>query len=305
MAEVISDEFHLLQMMSRFGIAMGFGEKTVKEVCEAADVDTATFLAVANFLKSGEKPDFDEAETDGMKVKALMDYLARSHAYFLNFQLPSIRRKLLEALDCSVQADVAFLILKFFDEFMGEVRRHLQFEDKKVFAYVNRLIDGTLPKDFDISQFARSHEGMDAKLQELKKLIIKYYNAGERTEQLNQVLFDIFVCEADLRAHCQVESELFVPAVGCLETEVKRQIEAAPQAETESEELLSEREKEVVKHVVRGLTNKEIAAELFISLNTVLTHRKNISRKLNIHSSAGLTIYAIASGIVALEEVKL
>jgi regulator of cell morphogenesis and NO signaling len=70
-------------------------------------------------------------------------------------------------------------------------------------------------------------------------------------------------------------------------------------------EVLSEREVEVLRHVVRGLTNKETAEQLFISINTVLTHRKNISRKLNIHSVAGLTIYAIAQGIVHLDEVKM
>ena len=57
-------------------------------------------------------------------------------------------------------------------------------------------------------------------------------------------------------------------------------------------------------YAVCGLTNKEIAARLYISFNTVLTHRKNISRKLDIHSLAGLTIYAIANGIVNIDEVK-
>ena len=57
--------------------------------------------------------------------------------------------------------------------------------------------------------------------------------------------------------------------------------------------------------VVRGMVNKQIAERLFISLNTVLTHRKNISRKLNIHSVAGLTIYAIAAGLVSLEEAGI
>ena len=53
------------------------------------------------------------------------------------------------------------------------------------------------------------------------------------------------------------------------------------------------------------MTNKEIADHLFISINTVLTHRKNISRKLNIHSIAGLTIYAIVNKLVNLEDVKI
>ena len=68
---------------------------------------------------------------------------------------------------------------------------------------------------------------------------------------------------------------------------------------------LSEREKEVIVCVVKGMANKEIAEHLFISVNTVMTHRRNISRKLQIHSPAGLTIYAIVNGLINLEDVKL
>ena len=57
--------------------------------------------------------------------------------------------------------------------------------------------------------------------------------------------------------------------------------------------------------VVKGMTNKEVADRLFISLNTVLTHRKNIARKLQIRSVAGLTIYAIVNKLVNLEEVDI
>ena len=68
---------------------------------------------------------------------------------------------------------------------------------------------------------------------------------------------------------------------------------------------LSQREKEIVCCVVRGLSNKEIAEHLFIAVNTVITHRRNIVRKLQIHSPAGLTIYAIVNGLVDISSVKL
>ena len=71
------------------------------------------------------------------------------------------------------------------------------------------------------------------------------------------------------------------------------------------QEALSQREKEIVCYVVKGLTNKEIAENLFISVHTVITHRRNISRKLQIHSPAGLTIYAIVNKLVDIKEVKL
>ncbi len=69
-------------------------------------------------------------------------------------------------------------------------------------------------------------------------------------------------------------------------------------------DMLSQREREIVVFVVKGLTNKEIADRLFLSVHTVITHRKNISRKLQIHSVAGLTIYAIANKLIELKDLK-
>lgn len=74
--------------------------------------------------------------------------------------------------------------------------------------------------------------------------------------------------------------------------------------ETENQETLSQREKEIVVCVVKGMTNKEIAENLFLSIHTVITHRRNISKKLQIHSAAGLTIYAIVNKLVELSDVK-
>lgn len=80
--------------------------------------------------------------------------------------------------------------------------------------------------------------------------------------------------------------------------------------EEESDEIpdetdtLSQREKEIISCVVKGLTNKEIATELFLSTHTVITHRRNIARKLGIHSAAGLTIYAIMNKLVDIKDVN-
>ena len=70
------------------------------------------------------------------------------------------------------------------------------------------------------------------------------------------------------------------------------------------QDILSQREKEIVVCVVKGQTNKEIADHLCISIHTVVTHRRNIARKLQIHSPAGLTIYAIVNKLVDVHEVK-
>ena len=69
-------------------------------------------------------------------------------------------------------------------------------------------------------------------------------------------------------------------------------------------ESLSQREKEIVACVIQGLTNKQIADKLCLSTHTVITHRRNISAKLDIHSTAGLTIYAIVNKLVELDDIK-
>jgi len=71
-----------------------------------------------------------------------------------------------------------------------------------------------------------------------------------------------------------------------------------------SEEPISAREKNILKHIALGLTNKEIADKLFISIHTVVTHRKNITQKLGIKSVSGLTVYAILNNLIAMDEVK-
>lgn len=303
MCDVICEEPSLLQMISRFGIPLGVGDQTVKQVCEAHGVDTSTFLAVANFISRGARGAADSIEN--VSVECLTNYLKQAHSYFLDFQLPNIRRKLLEALDCSQTGEVSYLILKFYDDYMSEVRKHMQHENRKVFGYVEHLLQGRRTGEYTISQFARGHNSIDVKLQELKNIIIKYYAPTEQAELLNNVLFDIFTCERDLRTHCQVEDDLFVPAVAMLEEKVGIQEEVpAEENSKRAEDALSDREREIVHAVVCGLSNKQIGESLFISLNTVLTHRKNIARKLNIHSVAGLTIYAIVNKIVNIEELQ-
>jgi DNA-binding CsgD family transcriptional regulator len=66
---------------------------------------------------------------------------------------------------------------------------------------------------------------------------------------------------------------------------------------------ISVREKEIISHVALGKSNKQIADELFISIHTVVTHRKNIVRKLGIKTVSGLTVYAILNNLISLSDI--
>lgn len=121
------------------------------------------------------------------------------------------------------------------------------------------------------------------------KCIALLYNIMDQSI-LNQYdeHFSIFVTQDELRLKLERLQTL------SMETPAK-----------EEQQSLSAREKEIVICVVKGMTNREIADKLFLSTHTVVTHRRNIARKLQVRSASGLTVYAIVNKLVKLNEVKL
>ena len=306
MITLIRDNYDLLQALGSFGISLGFGDKTVRETCEDNDVDTYTFLAVVNFTINGYG---DYANDEQLSVPTLMLYLDASHKYYLDFQLPFIRKELEESL--SPGDSLAQLILRFYDEYAHEIRRHMMYEQKTLFPYVQALLDGKTPTEYSIETFSKHHKEADKKLRELKLLIIKYLPSdGLHNNKLTATLHDIYDNEEWLRQHAMVEDRIFVPAIRRLEqlskqNDVTKNISGMVLGAAQNADALSDRERDVIVSLVQGMSNKEIADHLFISVNTVITHRRNIARKLQIHSPAGLTIYAIINGLVDISSVKL
>lgn len=306
MISLIRDNYNLLQSLGSFGISLGFGDKTVSQVCEEQHVDTYTFLAVVNFTINGYR-DFDDATR--LSMPTLLQYLKASHDYFIGFQLPFIRKELVDALDD--KDNLARLILKLYDEYARSVTAHMKYEEKNVYPYVEALLQGKSVTDFEIDMYSKHHGQESNKLRELKSIIIKYLPSdGLRNNQLSATLYDIYNNEEWLSLHAQVEEEIFIPAVRRLEQKLKQSDVTAKISNmigknVDGTEALGEREKDVIVALVQGMTNKEIADHLCISVNTVITHRRNIARKLQIHSPAGLTIYAIVNNLVDISSVKL
>jgi regulator of cell morphogenesis and NO signaling len=307
MITLIKDNYSVLQALSSFGINLGFGDKTVEETCELNGVDCYTFLAVVNYTINGQTiSDNDER----ISVSTLLHYLEASHRYYLDFQLPFIRRELQESI--SESDALGQLMLRFYDEYAHEIRRHMKYEEKTLFPYVQSLLDGRPLPNYTVEMFSKHHESADKKLRELKLLIIKYLPGNAHlNSKLTATLYDIYNNEEWLQQHADVEDYIFTPAIRRMEMrqkqdDVTKNISSMVfKGGQDSGDALSDRERDVIIGVVQGLQNKEIADRLYISVNTVITHRRNIARKLQIHSPAGLTIYAIVNGLVDISSVKL
>ena len=292
--DLMSHEEDAIQIISRFGLEMGVGDQTIEQVCAAHGVHTPTFLAVVNYKVFRNQPSAIICQPSEIDIPTLQRYLQNSHTYFLDFRLPRLRRALIEAI---IPADpttkIPGLILRCYDEFVEEIRTHIDHENAGLF-----------------DEHQHDDQRITDKLTEIKNLIIKYYPAEPEMESgkpsaitylLINVMSDLWHTEQDFADHCAIEDEILRPAL-------KRQMIKGERLKVkgvspQSEEL-SEREKDVLIQVVRGLSNKEIADVLCISQHTVISHRKNITRKLNIHSTAGLTIYAIVNKLVDLNTLE-
>lgn len=302
MRELIRDNAMLLPAISRFDIAFGFGDGPVADVCFTNGVDANTFLAVCNLL-SGYP-----FRLSDVSLPSLIGYLKRAHSFFLDVTLPKIRHHLIEAINYSETNEVALLLIKFYDDYVVEVKRHMEHENNVIFKYVEGLINDKLDEDFSIDKFSGNHGHMATKLNELKDIFIYHYKQKENA-RLSAVLFDIIICERDMMSHFDVENRLFIPIVEQLEHHLRSNKKDSGTSSSEIDDdvqinSLSQREKEIIRCVAQGKSNKEIADQLCISVHTVATHRRNIASKLGIHSQAGLVIFAIINNLVDINEVS-
>lgn len=83
MSNVISENYSLISVMSRFGLPLGFGEKTVAEICKEQGVDCPTFLTVVNFVNEDSYGGEFVFDYDAVSLPALVEYLKQAHSYFL------------------------------------------------------------------------------------------------------------------------------------------------------------------------------------------------------------------------------
>lgn len=221
------------------------------------------------------------------------------------YALPAVKKTLIEGIRDARTSETGMLILKFYDEYVDEVKKHIDYENEVIFGYVERLLAGKNEDRFAINDFSAHHSHLAGKLDDLRNLFI-YRDNQENNELIYTALMQIMNCGRELIMHCELENHMLFPLISDLESRVARANCDAGEVVAQSESLqgLSRRECEIIRCVTLGLANKEIADRLNLSFHTVTTYRKNIAAKLNIHSSAGLAVYAILHKIVPLEDLK-
>lgn len=222
MSEMVECNYRVLLILSRFGIGLGFGERSIGEVCEAAGVDVDTFLAIVNIALESPTRSVVEStkpipvgENDAqVDPEVLLKYLMDSHKFYLRVNLPEIRRLLIEVWQAP-EDDLYLVMLRYFDEFVAHIAEHSRWEEEKIFPYFRALTKGR-QIDRSCERHLGEHLQMHNQLRELRGILVNYYTQVD-TAGMYEVLARLCICEWDLATHARVEAMLMEAMIARME----------------------------------------------------------------------------------------
>lgn len=222
MADVIHDNHLLLHVINRFGIQLGFANKTIEQICNEKNINVDFFLEIIN---SYNDPYYQpESSLEKFSLRMIIDYLGKTHRYFKDIKIPDIAMHIDKLIETSREEnkDNLLLIKNFFDDYVAELSNHFEYEDKTVYPYCAAIENqyqqkpSTIREQSEfkiIKQYSNEHLNVDEKLLDLKNIIIKYLPATKNYNLCNTILIDLFNLDNELKKHEDIENRVMIPRV--------------------------------------------------------------------------------------------
>ena len=283
LADLIADYHFLIPVVNRFGIKLGIGDKTISEICHQYSLDEEFLLIILNTYLHEDF--FPEKKLQSFDIGLVADYLQKTDAYFIKGHISNIEKHMHAFIAMSDPENKQLrMIRKLFFEFKDE--------------FLSRVEKGLVENDTS-----------NALLGDIKNILIKHISGNFNENLCYAVLFSVDSLHDDLCKHNRIREKILKPMIeNLLEAGVDDWHSLLPlgsKSKPENNHVISERELDVLKLVALGCINKEIADKLNISLNTVLSHRKNITSKLGIKTVSGLTFYCLSHGYISPDSIEI
>ncbi|MFT4071930.1 MAG: LuxR C-terminal-related transcriptional regulator [Dysgonamonadaceae bacterium] len=281
LSDVVIENHLLIPFIYRFGIRLGMGEQTIGEVCTAHSIHCDFFLTLLNTFVDEDY--FPEKKLQTFDISQIVGYLAQVHAYTVNVQIVNVEKHLNAFIAMSDPSNQQLLLIRrLFDKF------------KKLYV-----------ANSDIEEIQEEH--LSSLLSDLKNILIKHLSGNFNENLAYAVFFSLDSLWRELVVHERIRDKILYPKI----IELKKAgidnwremiADDVHASDSSPNKELTSRELDVLKLVAAGYINKEIADKLGISLNTVLSHRKNITAKLGIKTVSGLTFYCISHGYMSMSD---
>lgn len=216
LAELIASDRRLLQLLPRFGITLGFGDRNIEEVCRINNVSTYLFLTICEiYSDSNFKPDPNKLRHADMG--GLLPYLKASHQYYLEERFPHLEEHLQRIIE-ACGPKYGPMLSHFYDEYKQEVMRHIQYyEEEVVFPYIEALLKGQRPDTYHINEFRHNHTNIQDVLDDMMNILLKYLPGDILPKERIEISLDIMELSDDLNRHSVIEDHILIPYVESLE----------------------------------------------------------------------------------------
>ncbi|MBE6240871.1 MAG: hemerythrin domain-containing protein [Bacteroidales bacterium] len=215
LADLVDVNFKLINVLSRMGISLGFGENTINEVCERQGINRNSFLMICNIYTYDDYvPSADLLR--GADAMTIVEYLHNSHSFYMDKEFAALEKSLnamVEPCDEMQQK----IVRKFFADYKAQVINHFAYEEEVVFPYISALMEGRHQESYTIETFEENHSNIDETLGDLKNIVMKYLPETCDTVLRNDVLYRIYRLEEDLARHTIIEDSVLIPIVNKME----------------------------------------------------------------------------------------
>jgi regulator of cell morphogenesis and NO signaling len=226
MADAIHSNYLLIPVVNRFGIHLGFGEETICNICNDHGVDVEFFLTIINAFSNEDY--FPEKKLQTFNVLMIVEYLKKTHKYYRETQIPVIEKHLNSLFSGSSRRNKNLsLVRKFFLEYKKELFAHLRREERITFPYIEKIYEmykspGEKYKtksglNYSMKIYEEEHEEIDEKLFDLKNILIKYVSGDFDQAVCNEIIFELFRLEKDIKDHSRIENNILMPLVKDME----------------------------------------------------------------------------------------
>lgn len=231
LADVIHSNYLLIPIIGRFGIELGFGNKTVKEICDEKNLEHLFFLEILNSYHNSDY--FAENLFERYPLALIISYLRNTHHYYRTIKIPELEEMVEQFLHSSSNENKSNneLIANFFNDYKQELVRHLHQEDDHLFPYTTELEEALRLGQYSSKLISKikanhtqhndeDHNHLEEKLFDLKNLIIKFLPPVKRGDILEKLLIELFRLENDLNDHSRIEDKVLIPKVIFLENKI-------------------------------------------------------------------------------------
>jgi regulator of cell morphogenesis and NO signaling len=232
--DIVKDNPLLASVVDRFGISYSKWTLSLEKACEIDRVDAGLLLEMLKAFS--ENNYFPKDELRQLPLESLIEYLIKTHIYYINSRLPRIEQFIDLLIDHYGKFDMQLYLLKdYFQDYKRDMYAHICIEERELFPYVLKLIRSAdenlstlemfnLLEKNSITSFINQHHQVEDALGEIRRRLNNYSEANNHKVQITTLFYELRIFEIDLLTHGKVEDEILIPRAQEIEAHLKRRM---------------------------------------------------------------------------------